>query len=104
MEDVKENFKKYVCIFCSEHKCENNYKCMNIKKENKNNILTYKCCNFKKKFRLEPEFIKFIKYTYYEENGDYIAIINTNTPIDIINKMKTKFDEVRFRESYYSHR
>lgn len=100
MEDVKKSFKEYVCIFCLEHKCENDFKCMNIKKEVVNNLTSYKCINFRKKVIMKPEFIKFIKYTYYEDTGKYVAIIKRETPSNIIDEMLKKFDYVKFKESY----
>ena len=40
----------------------------------------------------------YIQYTYYDEVGDYIAIINKNTPKEIIKKLSEEYDEVKYKE------
>lgn len=40
----------------------------------------------------------YIKYTFYDEVGKYIAIINQNTPKEIIQKLQEQYDEVKFKE------
>lgn len=41
---------------------------------------------------------EYINYAFYDENKTFIAIINKNTPIEIINALKTKYDEIRYKE------
>lgn len=40
----------------------------------------------------------YIKYTYYDGVGKYIAIIYQNTPKEIIQELQKKYDEVKFKE------
>ncbi len=40
----------------------------------------------------------YIKYTFYDETGKKIAIINQNTPIEIIKKYEKEYDEIKFKE------
>lgn len=42
----------------------------------------------------------YIRYNYYDELGNYIAIINQNTPKEIIQELQKKYDEVKFKEEY----
>ena len=41
---------------------------------------------------------KYIEYAYYDENKKFIAIVKENTPTDVINDLKTKYDEIRYKE------
>ncbi len=40
----------------------------------------------------------YIQYTYYDETKKYIAIVNKNTPNEIIKELQKKYDEVKFKE------
>jgi len=40
----------------------------------------------------------YIQYTYYDEVGKHIAIINQDTPKEIIKKLQKKYDEVKYKE------
>ena len=42
----------------------------------------------------------YIRYTYYDEVGKYIAIIYQNTPKEIIQELQKQYDEVKFKEEY----
>ena len=42
----------------------------------------------------------YIRYTYYDEVGKYIAIIYQNTPNEIIQELQKQYDEVKFKEEY----
>ena len=42
----------------------------------------------------------YIKYTFYDEVGKHIAIINQNTPKEIIQELHKQYDEVKFKEEY----
>ena len=37
-------------------------------------------------------------YGYYEEDGRLIAIVHENTPKETIERLKKKYDEVRYEE------
>lgn len=95
MEDVRETFEKNICIFCLNNKCE---KCFNLQTKKNGNLTTYKCANFQKGVTKMKEFQEFIYYTFYDETGEYIAIIHKDTPKEIITKLEEKYDQVRFKE------
>lgn len=40
----------------------------------------------------------YIRYTYYDDIGHYIAIINKDTPNEVIKKLQDKYDEVKYKE------
>ena len=40
----------------------------------------------------------YIRYTYYDEVGNNIAIIYQNTPKEIIKKLQEEYDEVKYKE------
>lgn len=40
----------------------------------------------------------YIQYTYYDEVGYKVAIINKNTPKEIIMKLQKEYDEVKYKE------
>lgn len=56
------------------------------------------CINYRKKNICKELYSEYIKYTYYDEVGMYIAIIRMNTPSDIIQKFRGVYDYVRYRE------
>ena len=37
-------------------------------------------------------------YSYYDETGKHIAIVHENTPKETIERLKKKYDEVRYEE------
>lgn len=37
-------------------------------------------------------------YGYYEEDGRFVAIVNKNTPKETIERLKQKYDEVKYKE------
>ena len=96
MKDVERLLKENICIFCLKHECKE--KCMELQTINQFGLITHKCLNFKKKQTTPIEFVEFVRYTFYDENGKYVAIIKTKTPHYTINQMKQKFDEVKYRE------
>ena len=98
MEDVKEVFSKKICIFCLNHECKIEKKCENFVYSKKNDVDTYKCLNFVKKYCPPKEFSEFIRYAFYDEDGKYIVIIKPDTPKFIYNQMKFLFDDVKYRE------
>lgn len=40
----------------------------------------------------------YIQYTFYDEVGKNIAIINKNTPKEFIKKLQEEYDEVKYKE------
>jgi len=39
-----------------------------------------------------------INYSFYDEIGKHIAIVNEDTPKETIERLKQKYDEVKFKE------
>lgn len=39
-----------------------------------------------------------INYSYYDETGKYIAIVNEDAPKETIERLKRKYDEVKYKE------
>lgn len=37
-------------------------------------------------------------YGYYDESGKFIAIVRNNAPKETIERLKKKYDEVRYEE------
>ena len=95
MKDVEEDLKEKICIFCLKHKRQN---CMKIHKLIQNNITIYKCLNFKKGIKNMDLFKEYINYTFYDEQGNYIAIVYENTPEDILEELQKEYDEVKYSE------
>lgn len=42
--------------------------------------------------------IQGFNYSYYDETGKHIAIVNENTPKETIEGLKQKYDGVRYKE------
>ena len=40
----------------------------------------------------------YIQYTFYDEIGNHIAIINKDIPKEIIKKLQEEYDEVKYKE------
>lgn len=40
----------------------------------------------------------YIKYTFYDDDKRLIAIVNQNTPKEIIQELLKNYDEVKFKE------
>lgn len=40
----------------------------------------------------------YIRYAYYDEIGKHIAIINKDTPNEVIKKLQKEYDEVKYKE------
>lgn len=95
MEDIEIEFSNQICNFCIYKEFE---KCGEIQVEKMNNLSICKCLNYRKKDISMKEFSEYIKYTYYDEVGKYIAIIKKNTPEDIFKQLKYRYDEVKFKE------
>lgn len=94
---MEQIIKKYLCNFCINNKKE---KCIKIKETSKNNIIVYSCENYNKRNEREEQKMNknYIRYCYYDEIGSYIAIILKDTPIDKIEELKNRYDEVKFEE------
>ena len=43
-------------------------------------------------------FKEYINYTFYDEQGNYIAIVYENTPEDILEELQKEYDEVKYSE------
>lgn len=92
MEDVKNYLRKNICIFCSNN---NEEKCMNIQKAIKNGVIIYKCSNFIKKEKESKIHNKFIKFEYLDEFNKFIVVVIKDTPQNILNDLKQKYDEIK---------
>lgn len=97
MEDVKDYLKKNICIFCDNEKKE---KCMNIQCINQNGLFTCKCLNFNRKQEAKQErmFSKFIKFEYLNEFNKYVVIVIKETPKNVIEELKLKYDEIEIQD------
>lgn len=40
----------------------------------------------------------YVEYTFYDESGEYIAIIKENTPKYVIDKLINEYDQVKYEE------
>ena len=40
----------------------------------------------------------YIRYTFYDDDKRYIAIVYPNTPKEVIQDLLQKYDEVKFKE------
>lgn len=92
MEDV---IKEKLCNFCTNNKSEN---CMNIKTNIQKEVICYMCQNYNKKEEGYQKFAEYIKYTFYSDIGEYVAIIRKETPKEKIQEIKMYFDEVKYQE------
>lgn len=41
---------------------------------------------------------KYINYSFYDETGKHILIVNEDTPEESIERYKQKYDEVKYKE------
>lgn len=98
MEDVKNYLKKNICIFCDNNRKEN---CMNIQQNKNDGVFTCKCLNFIKKQQQSKEeriFSKFIKFEYLNEFNRFTVVIIKETPHNIIDQLKLKYDQIEIQE------
>ena len=95
MEDVKNDLKEKICIFCYKHKRKN---CMDLQKEEQGNLTIYKCLNFQKGINMD-QFKEYVNYTFYDETHKLIAIVYKNTPEDIVKELQKEYDEVKYSEN-----
>lgn len=93
-KEARELFKKYICTYCIKEGC--GY-CYAPVKRNRG-CKSIQCINFRKKNIQKEKYSTYIKYTYYDEMGLYIAIVKMNTPTNVIKKFKGVYDKVRYRE------
>lgn len=91
MEDVKNYLMKNICIFCPNNKKEN---CMKIQTIKKGGMVTYKCENFQKQEKPQRVYQKFIRFEYLNEFGKYTVGLIKETPHNIIDELKKKYDEI----------
>lgn len=92
MEDV---IKEKLCNFCVNNKSKN---CMTYKESKKNGVIYYMCENYEYKEKKKLELMEYIKYTFYDDVNNYIAIVKEGTESDKIEEMKQFFDEVKYKE------
>lgn len=41
---------------------------------------------------------KYMNYSFYDETGKHILIVDSNTPQESIERYKEKYDEVKYEE------
>lgn len=95
MNKEKELFEQYICTYCIN--CKSG-KCYAPIKRCKGCCKIIQCVNFRKKNIQKEKYSTYIRYTYYDENGLYIAIVKSNTPTKMIRKFKSVYDCVKYRE------
>lgn len=95
MKDIQSLFSKEICSFCINATCGD---CLELQKRKSKGLSTYKCINFRKGKKIVKPFSEYIRYTFYDEVGAYIAIVKPRTPIEVIAKLKEIYDEVKFKE------
>ena len=44
------------------------------------------------------QFKEYINYAFYDEVGNYIAIVFEGTPEDVVKKLEKEYDEVKYSE------
>ena len=83
--DLEHNtsYNKWVIRQCCKNKCKTVY-------------------GYKWEYELQKKRGKFmdnyIRYTYYDDIEYYIAIINKDTPNEVIKKLQEEYDEVKYKE------
>ena len=92
---MKEIIKKYLCTKCLNK--SNCFSCMKYTEKKEKGVYIYMCENYKGQ-KKQKEDMEYIKYTFYDEDGKYIAIIKEETPESKIKKLKYFYDEVKYKE------
>lgn len=95
MEDIEKEFSNQICTFCKYNKIE---KCGEIHTEKVYDLNICKCLNYRRREAAMKEFAEYIQYTYYDEVGKSVAIIEKDIPEEIFKKIKYRYDEVKNRE------
>lgn len=90
MDSLEKNIEINFCKVC-KNRCDN---CMQLQVINENNMTLYKCVNYYNDTPLE-EYKKYIKYDYYDDDGNFIAIIKPRTPLSSIVELRKHYDFVR---------
>lgn len=93
MKDIKKYFLENICIHCIN---TNQIDCEDIREINDNDLIIFKCYNYGRKKNMN-KFKKYIKYTYYDETGKYIAVVYKDKISNfILKELKEQFDEIQF--------
>ena len=95
MENIEIEFSREICKFCVYYNSE---KCGKILVDKINDLNICKCLNYERKEHIMKEFDKYIAYTYYDEVGNYVAILKERVSREIFNQLKFRYDEVRISE------
>lgn len=91
---MEETIRKYFCEYCKK-KCGKD--CMEIQQIQSAEFVCYSCKNYQNNIQLES-YKKFIKYDFYDDDGNKIAIIKQHTPKEIIVELRKYYDYVRHQE------
>lgn len=90
MEDkIKINF----CKCCKR----NSEGCMNLEIREIDGVKIYRCTNYQCNIEL-PDYIKNIKYSFYDDEGNYIAILKNKVNKDEILELRKHFDYVKYQD------
>ena len=87
-EKIKINFCK-CCKRCSEG-------CMNIEIRTIDNVKIYRCTNYESNIEL-PKYMKHIKYSFYDEEGNHVAMLKHKVNLDDILELRKHFDFVKYQ-------
>lgn len=69
--------------------------CINIEVHTVDNVKIYRCTNYECNIEL-PEYMKNIKFAFYDEDGNYIAILKNKVNKDEILELRKHFDFVKY--------
>lgn len=87
-EKIKINF----CKCCKR----NSEGCMNLEVRNIDSLKVYRCTNYESNIEL-PEYMKYIKYSFYDDEGNHIAILKTKVSENDIFELRRHFDYVKYQ-------
>ena len=95
MKDVKNDFKKRICIFCYYNSfCDKS--CI-TKRKTKDNVKIFKCTEYRR-IIMDKRFKDYIKYVFVNEDNKNVAIVQESTPQHIILEIKKVYEIVKFSE------
>lgn len=86
-EKIKINFCK-CCKKCGKG-------CLNVEIREIDDVKIYRCTNYECNIEL-PEYMKNIKFAFYDEDGNYIAILKNKVNKDEILELRKHFDFVKY--------
>ena len=91
---MEENIRNYFCKFCKKIGGQD---CMQIQTIQSPKFVCYFCVNYQNSIQLES-YKKYIKYDFYDDDGNKVAIIKQRTPKDAIVELRKHYDFVKHRD------